>query len=1806
MKKIFTLAIASMIAIASFAQAPATQKAARSNKIEHVMNVNAMNQEYKNAKALEAAKAEKAAAANEASATVVRKSAQKPGFAQAQVGNVRTIANANVSNRQVSPLKSKVSFEKTMMRRTAGVSPKNFAPSYPVQEVTEDLTKEMFHTWTSADATAELAAVQSGTWCDYVLNESTGMPYGNGNVDWMQYANLSDYKALKVVATAGTPRFFLNRMTANGQASTGDAIDTNNGDHFAAYVTKEMNEDSVSYTFTLDVAKIVAEQGFAHLNVIKGGNWANVTVTSMTLVKDVTIVGETVDYDMTLGTKTYYGAPDYDWFLVFQTNDGLYQFRFDIANQPAEALPLDQEFTLADMIPAYSWAKNQVTGAYVEYHDVSFKATLNEAGSVDYYATVVDTDGNTFNLKCLAPAGVEITSEETWNFAATEVEVNDFTADMGLLQIIGDNNDQLAAITLQTNQLAGTYTMDDVYGPGQYTVLYVNAADYTGVKCFDLNATVTETGATVDYYGENGVLYHITYTFPGGNEPGDEPADVTVTKDEHGIITSVAGGEKKIYNRQGTAYLVQSGSMTFTEQSGTATIVEDGDVVYLQKPISEYSSNAWVAGTKVGNTYVFPAKQPLEFSTQYMATISMRWGVITATGNISVTDAEENFVFAVEGNQLILQGTAAYSGTADAPYMGAFWDDDNSATGYGDAETVLTYDPDAKPASNDLVTPPANLATETWYLNGRNVTSDGYTAIKNRNVQVGFDGSDVYVQGMFENFPTSWVKGTIAGDVVTFEKLQFVGTYASYNIWMVGAVDETGLDETFAVSDAVATYDAEAKALYFDTEVLANAKENEIYYLEWLTEVAITAEEPIYVEPVITDLTAELPYFNSFDTEAEQAQVGIYDANEDANTFTFAGPSSGDNTTPALRYRYHSTNMGDDYAVMPGFQLVAGTPYKLSIEARAYSATYPEIVEVLVARNEAKASNFDVAVIEATEIATKEYETLSGTFVPEESGLYYFAVHAISEPDQFYLYVDNFSVKTDDVLAPMPVSDLEVVADANAELKAVVSFKTPATNVSGGALEGVKVTVKRDGDVINEGVWAADAQVTVEDNEVPAPGYHIYQVGVATVDGEHVGDVASAKAYVGEDVPGDVEDLAAADKNDHVLLSWTAPTEGENGGIVKAENLKYNVYPVEMYEFWGMVFPEIDFENPYMTGVTATEANVAFDTNTGEQTYTYFGVTAANEAGESAGAMASVLTGEAYALPFHESFDGGTLAYWWGVDYDDNIYDNEGGLGLTNDGEVVFDAPVAGWIEFYSGKIDLGQVANPTLSFTYQANTSAIMEVIAYSADKQVTNVVGVDAAQAPATFSMKLTDFVGEQWVRFTVRLVTTGATQMIVDDFNVLDLYSDNLTIALSAPAKIVAGQSAVVTATVQNEGENVAEGYSVKFYLNDVEMPAPMFETPALAFFETAEFEIELATSVFDEAGDVTVKAEVVYAADLKPEDNTDEAVVTIAAPSAQPVASVAAEVTENGNLAISWTLVEGDGVAETTEDFEAYDGNTIYTNGATLGDWKGLDLSQGSSYGWNSASIAWNYTGEAYAFGIMNFETVGLSGTTTANSGAQALMFMSEVDAASGAGITSNKYLISSELPGVAQTISFMALPMTTQYGAEEIEVLASSTTDDVNAFSVVEKFSIAVESWTEYTASLPEGTKYFALHYVSTDIFALFIDDVKYMTSGSATPTGFNVYIDENLVATAAADALSYTYTDEISAGEHSVAVTALYGDKESAPVLASVTTAIENIAALKSFNIYNAAGVLVRKNATSFKGLEAGVYVVNGVKVTVK
>lgn len=1262
---------------------------------------------------------------------------------------------------------------------------------------------------------------------------------------------------------------------------------------------------------------------------------------------------------------------------------------------------------------------------------------------------------------------------------------------------------------------------------------------------------------------------------------------VEVVKDSYGIITSVTG-ESKFYTREGTAYFAQSNQVAFAAQTGYAEIIEDGNDVYIKNPVSRYGSGAWIKGTKEGNTIVIPVGQPVMYSDQYEATLSVRWGVITSAGKIQAYDSfADSFVFTIDGDVLTLQNTIAYSSsnTGDAPFMGVMWDDDNSFSGYGDAETVLTFTTDVP----TLVTPPAGLATDTWYLNGYQYSEGDLERVKNQTATVGIDGANVYIKGLFKSMPNAWVKGTISGSTVSFDKFTYLGTYGSSEIYFTGV--EVSIDGTSATLVAPsAVYDAAAKTITFNEGIVANGSKDEFYYLAWYTEAELSAEMAVIEEPVITNLTAALPYSNTLDTNAEQDQVAVYDANDDGRTFSIASSSnSKENKTPVLRYLYNSSQAGDDYAVFPGLSLKAGVSYKVKVDASAYGSSYPEKFEVVVGTI-AKASQLNTVIIEPTQVASAEFTTFAADFVPEADGVYYFAVHAISEPDMYYLFIDNFSVTENNPNAPSAVKDLKATPDANADLKATVTFTVPSTTVGGGVLEGaVMYTIARDGEVLVQVESEAGAEVSYLDESIMECGDVTYSVIVYA--NEAASDAATVSVYVGEDTPLDPENLTLTDKNTKVGMSWDAVTEGANGGIVKPENVTYNAYPVEMVVFWGMQFPSIDYDNPYATGITGTSYDVEFNSNEGEQTYTYFAVSAENGAGESGGVYNAILTGTPYELPLVETCDGNAVENWWGIDYDDNIYDADGGVGLENDA-FVFVAPCAGFCELQSGKIAVsGQ--NPMVSFDYKSSAAATLKVIAVTANgSTVLKTINVAASSEMTSVSVSLAEYVTEPYTRIFIRGEFTVAANLYIDNFIVMDVYQHNLVASVSAPKSIVAGKNADIKVTVKNEGQDAAEAYTVKIYA-DEEVIAEFAEEEVeeLAFMESAVYTATLKTTIFTEPAEVTIKAEVEYAMELKPADNADEVVLTIAAPAASPIATLTAEQNNNG-LEITWT-VKSETAAEKTDDFESYEMG-IYTD--AMGDYTGIDGDEGSSYGWESSEIAWEYTGDQYAFAIMNFPAVFVSGSgVEATSGDQALMFMSVAD-----GFANDDWFISPMLPGCAQTVSFQACPVTIQYGAEIVEVLYSTTTAEKSAFTKVATFNIDEEEWTECSAELPEGAKYFALHYVSNDVFALFIDDLTY-TVGGASAEAYNVYIDEALVATVAGEETSYVYGKEIAEGDHKISVSAVIASKETAAYTISVTTAIEAVKADADAEIFNLQGIRVN-NAD----VKSGVYMINGVKTLVK
>lgn len=117
-----------------------------------------------------------------------------------------------------------------------------------------------------------------------------------------------------------------------------------------------------------------------------------------------------------------------------------------------------------------------------------------------------------------------------------------------------------------------------------------------------------------------------------------------------------------------------------------------------------------------------------------------------------------------------------------------------------------------------VVVAPEGLETEEYSVTARNYKDDSDVS---GSVYIGFDGSDVYIQGLSTYLPDAWVKGTLDGTTITFPYGQYLGNYGgSYDMYL----------NTLLSADVVFNYDAEAGTLTAQNEFFL--VDNSQYYFD--------------------------------------------------------------------------------------------------------------------------------------------------------------------------------------------------------------------------------------------------------------------------------------------------------------------------------------------------------------------------------------------------------------------------------------------------------------------------------------------------------------------------------------------------------------------------------------------------------------------------------------------------------------------------------------------------------------------------------------------------------------------------------------------------------------------------------------------------------------------------------------------------------------------------------------------------------------------------------------------------------------
>lgn len=613
-----------------------------------------------------------------------------------------------------------------------------------------------------------------------------------------------------------------------------------------------------------------------------------------------------------------------------------------------------------------------------------------------------------------------------------------------------------------------------------------------------------------------------------------------------------------------------------------------------------------------------------------------------------------------------------------------------------------------------------------------------------------------------------------------------------------------------------------------------------------------------------------------------------------------------------------------------------------------------------------------------------------------------------------------------------------------------------------------------------------------------------------------------------------------------------------------------------------------------------------------------------------------MLVGESHKTPFIESFAGGvpehdtwiTEDFW---EYSDQYskaksVDGDGGILTTNLSSYTPSYRIS------SSPISLAGLKVPMLEFSYYAQANrpdCSIEVEATDGEKTET-IGSVDFSgdkKEWMTAHFSLSEFVGGAPVILTFIVKANESNEFAIDKISVNDFFDNNLCVKeVKVPAKVNSGEDIEVRVSVVNNGLNVSDAYTIDVLRNGTKIET--IEDDELASGATRIFTItDNINNTF--GNNVEYEACIAYEADENNDDN-----INTSSPMAIVLATLlivencnGEEATEN-KITLSWNAPIIPVVADVneTESFEDAENYSI----SAPGDWTFYDGDGQKCYplfdkGLKSSIKFYDNIYTPKAFQIVDTDE-SIDPQTTypwkAYSGSKVLVALSPYYGAQ------NDWLISPELSGDEQTISFYTLAYNDSWGTEQIFVYASKYGTDVkDDFDTANPLLCGKDAETGYEitntvmnrasyrkieVNLPKGTRHFAIRVATpaNDGFLL-IDEISYQAARTDIPVhllGYNIYCDD--VKINEAPVIDCSYVTDNDGKTHNYTVKAVYaeGEAEASSAYRSGMSSIEDI-------IYNAAGNTVViydlngrniKSATSTADLEnlpAGIYIVNGQKV---
>lgn len=941
------------------------------------------------------------------------------------------------------------------------------------------------------------------------------------------------------------------------------------------------------------------------------------------------------------------------------------------------------------------------------------------------------------------------------------------------------------------------------------------------------------------------------------------------------------------------------------------------------------------------------------------------------------------------------------------------------------------------------------------------------------------------------------------------------------------------------------------------------------------------AGTPSATNKVAVGYVAQVPYEENFDTQVDFDTYTVAHLNgveltyNDWGTWNYTAYKGG-----VAQSSPSDGTAKDDWLFTPPIHLTPEQVYKLRFKAMSQgNSIVPSFIEYMEVKmgTAPDVDHMNTLLVENGPVLNQygfflDYEAL---ITVDREGEYHIGFHATTPAADlmWMLNLDDIIVEFGpEMEGPSRVSDFNVECLPKGALGAVISFTAPSRSLKNEPLESLdEIRIYRGESEIKviESPTPGSA-VTYTDNEA-VQGVNEYTV-VAYAKGEK-GMSDKRSVFVGFDIPGELPFVKLEEVDGVPVVTWGMPSEeGPNGHYVDPEKVTYTVE-----RYFSARDREVVAEN--ISALTFSDSNLS---RTDQAPVTYI-VTPSNHIGAGEQEYSnSMFVGDALSeLPLRESFpqcySTSPLAYLsasedcaWGVidSYEDlgvTPYDNDGGMAVFY---VYSDdaAPEEGFSQnLYTNRFNLEGSVKPAVSFyIFNMKGSANgISVVVNPESKGWEEVEFVPVDESGKTgwrqVVVSLEKYVGKRFVQFGLKGIGYDYGMVFVDNILFDDMLDHNLQLAsITAPGIVEMGQTAVVETTVVNRGLNDAEGYSVNFYRNGILMSSQ--NGTRIAPGMSIQVDMTFVANVdCEEQNDIY--AEIDYSLDQKESDNRSETVSVFAdLPRMAYVNDLSGELS-GSNVGLKWSAPDAstalpEPVTDGFDDYESF----IIDN---IGPWTTIDGDGNATWGITSGIsgqiLQYPHAGQPMAWQVFNPVKAGLttdynpgsdtSGTQVPDwrprSGSQMLgSFASRIG-------SNNDWLISPELTGDVQLVKFYARSILNLY-PETFEVLVSTTDSNTDSFTAVSRYTVGMK-WTSVAVVVPEGTKYVAIRCISTNQFALMIDDITYAPYGAepanAQFKGYNVYVDGTKVTPQPVAATEFTVSTD--GFEHRYGVTAVYDLGES-------------------------------------------------------